>query len=129
VLDWHFLRGSGTFLPLDALQYDGWYRRYTRLFVEPDISMAIHTPDWVKHAVFDQIFPDRFARRPHRTPPRGIQWRSWGSPPEQQGFQGGDLLGIVDKLDYLQDLGVAALYLTPIFASASNHRYHTYDYD
>jgi cyclomaltodextrinase len=91
--------------------------------------MAIQTPDWVKHAVFYQIFPDRFARSPRSTPPRGIQWRPWGSPPEQQGFQGGDLRGIVDKLDYVQDLGVTALYLTPIFASASNHRYQPYDYD
>jgi neopullulanase len=90
--------------------------------------MAIHTPDWVKHAVFYQIFPDRFARSPRSTPPRGIQLRPWGSPPEHQGFQGGDLLGVVDKLDYVQDLGVTALYLTPIFASASNHRYHPYDY-
>jgi neopullulanase len=90
--------------------------------------MAIQTPDWVKHAVFYQIFPDRFARSPRSTPPRGIQFKPWGSPPEQQGFQGGDLLGITDKLDYLQHLGVTALYLTPIFASASNHRYHAYDY-
>ncbi len=90
--------------------------------------MAIRTPDWVKHAVFYQIFPDRFARSPRSRLPRGIQLRPWGSPPEQQGFQGGDLRGIVDKLDYLHDLGVTALYLTPIFASASNHRYHPYDY-
>ena len=86
------------------------------------------TPEWVKHAVFYQIFPDRFARSPRTQHPRGIQLKPWGSPPEEQGFQGGDLLGIVDKLDYLQELGVTALYLNPIFASASNHRYHTYDY-
>ena len=61
--------------------------------------MAILTPDWVKHAVFYQIFPDRFARSPGSTPPCGIQFKPWGSPPEQQGFQGGDLLGIIDKLD------------------------------
>jgi neopullulanase len=51
-----------------------------------------------------------------------------GAPPEEQGFQGGNLLGIVEKLEYLQGLGVTALYLTPIFASAANHRYHTHDY-
>jgi len=90
--------------------------------------MAIQTPDWVKHAVFYQIFPDRFARSLRSVPPQGIQWRPWGIPPELQGFQGGDLLGIVDQLDYLKELGVTALYLTPIFASASNHRYHPYDY-
>jgi cyclomaltodextrinase / maltogenic alpha-amylase / neopullulanase len=90
--------------------------------------MVIHTPDWVKHAVFYQIFPDRFARSPRLRHPAGIQFKPWGSPPEEQGFQGGDLLGIVDRLDYLRDLGITALYLTPIFAAAANHRYHTYDY-
>jgi len=90
--------------------------------------MSIQTPDWVKRAVFYQIFPDRFARSPRTVHPRGTQFKPWGSPPEAQGFQGGDLLGIVDQLDYLQALGITALYLNPIFSSASNHRYHTYDY-
>ena len=90
--------------------------------------MAIHTPDWVKHAVFYQIFPDRFARSSRLKHPAGVHFKPGGSPPEEQGFQGGDLLGIVDRLDYLRDLGITALYLTPIFAAAANHRYHTYDY-
>ncbi len=90
--------------------------------------MTIATPEWVKHAVFYQIYPDRFARSPRTPHPPGITFKPWGSPPEAQGYQGGDLYGIVDRLDYLQDLGVTALYLNPIFASASNHRYHTYDY-
>ncbi len=95
-------------------------------------TLAIQTPDWVKQAVFYQIFPDRFARssRPvHRVPPgRGIQFKPWGSPPEEQGFQGGDLYGVAEELDYLQALGITAIYFNPIFSSASNHRYHTYDY-
>jgi neopullulanase len=86
------------------------------------------TPDWVKHAVFYQIYPDRFSRSPRTQHPRGIQFKEWGSPPAEQGFQGGDLLGIVDRLDYLKDLGINALYLNPIFSSASNHRYHAFDY-
>ncbi len=90
--------------------------------------MDIHTPDWVKHAIFYQIFPDRFARSPRTQHPPGLRFKPWGTPPEEQGFQGGDLRGIVDKLDYLLALGVNALYLNPIFASAANHRYHTYDY-
>ncbi len=90
--------------------------------------MTIITPGWVKNAIFYQIFPDRFARSPRAQHPLGIRLKPWGSPPVEQGYQGGDLLGIVDKLDYLQELGVNALYLNPIFASASNHRYHTYDY-
>lgn len=90
--------------------------------------MAVQVPEWVKHAVFYQIFPDRFARSPRNTLPRGIHLKPWGAPPEEQGYQGGDLYGIVEKLDYLQALGITALYLNPVFASASNHRYHTFDY-
>lgn len=90
--------------------------------------MTITTPDWVKHAVFYQIFPDRFARSERIQHPPGIQFKPWGSPPSEQGYQGGDLYGVIDKLPYLEDLGVNALYLNPIFASASNHRYHTFDY-
>ncbi len=90
--------------------------------------MTIRTPEWVKHAIFYQIFPDRFARSPRTNHRRGITFKPWGSPPEDQGYQGGDLRGIVDKLGYLQELGITALYLNPIFSSASNHRYHTFDY-
>jgi len=90
--------------------------------------MTINTPEWVKNAVFYQIFPDRFARSQRINHPRGLTFKAWGAPPEEQGFQGGDLLGVVDKLDYLQELGVTAIYLCPIFSSASNHRYHTFDY-
>ncbi|MDM8532940.1 glycoside hydrolase family 13 protein [Anaerolineales bacterium HSG25] len=90
--------------------------------------MTINTPEWVKHAVFYQIYPDRFARSPRAEPPLGTQFKPWGTPPQEQGFQGGDLYGVVDKLDYLQDLGITAIYFNPIFSSASNHRYHTFDY-
>ena len=90
--------------------------------------MAVHTPDWVKNATFYQIFPDRFARSPRAPQLPGVTFKEWGTPPEQQGFQGGDLYGVVDKLDHLQALGVNAIYLCPIFSSASNHRYHTFDY-
>ena len=90
--------------------------------------MSIITPDWVKHAVFYQIFPDRFARSQQRKPVPGVRFKPWGSPPVEQGFQGGDLFGVAERLDYVQDLGITALYLNPIFASAANHRYHTFDY-
>jgi cyclomaltodextrinase / maltogenic alpha-amylase / neopullulanase len=90
--------------------------------------MSPITPTWVHHAVFYQIFPDRFARSARTPHPRGIQFKNWGSDPAEQGFQGGDLYGITEKLDYLKDLGISALYLNPIFSSASNHRYHAFDY-
>lgn len=85
------------------------------------------TPDWVQDAVFYQIFPDRFAKS-SRNPAGTLSFEPWDSPPTPHGFKGGDLYGIAEKLDYLQDLGITALYLNPIFASASNHRYHTFDY-
>ncbi len=83
------------------------------------------TPKWVQDAIFYQIFPDRFARS-NRMPDFGYE--AWDTPPTVHGFKGGDLYGIAEKLDYLQDLGITAIYLNPIFSSAANHRYHTYDY-
>jgi cyclomaltodextrinase / maltogenic alpha-amylase / neopullulanase len=87
----------------------------------------MNIPDWVQDAIFYQIFPDRFAKS-ERLGENGIQYEAWDTPPTQSGFKGGDLYGVAEKLDYLQDLGITALYLNPVFASASNHRYHTYDY-
>lgn len=88
--------------------------------------MTAETPDWVRDAVFYQIFPDRFARGQHA--PDIPHLESWESPPTPHGFKGGDLYGVAENLDHLSDLGVDALYLCPIFSSASNHRYHTFDY-
>lgn len=85
------------------------------------------TPDWVQDAIFYQIFPDRFARSA-RNPNDRLTFESWDSPPNPHGFKGGDLYGVAERLDYLKDLGITALYLNPILASASNHRYHTFDY-
>ena len=84
------------------------------------------TPAWVRDAVFYEVFPDRFAASDRVGRPGQLE--PWASPPTSHGFKGGDLLGIVEHLDHIADLGANALYLTPIFQSASNHRYHTYDY-
>jgi cyclomaltodextrinase / maltogenic alpha-amylase / neopullulanase len=91
---------------------------------------SAQTPDWVKHAVFYQIFPDRFAKstHPHKKLLKTASWELWEEMPTLQGYKGGDLWGVIDKLDYLQALGITAIYFTPIFQSASNHRYHTHDY-
>lgn len=84
------------------------------------------TPEWVHHAVFYQIFPDRFAKSSQVAKPNNLE--AWDAAPTPSGFKGGDLVGVVENLDYLQDLGINALYFTPVFQSASNHRYHTHDY-
>jgi cyclomaltodextrinase / maltogenic alpha-amylase / neopullulanase len=83
-------------------------------------------PYWVEDAIFYQIFPDRFSNGDLHNDPPNVQ--PWGSPPNSWGFQGGDLRGIIDKFDYILDLGVNAIYLNPIFLSTSNHRYNTVDY-
>ncbi len=85
------------------------------------------TPEWVRDAVFYQIFPDRFARSLTVAKPKHLD--EWGSPPTYHGYQGGDLIGVVEHLDYLTELGITAIYFTPVFQSASNHRYHTHDYE
>ena len=92
--------------------------------------MQIQTPDWVKHAVFYQIFPDRFAKTQtlRKRLHHHDRWEDWHEMPTLQGYKGGDLWGVTEKLDYIQDLGINAIYFTPIFQSASNHRYHTHDY-
>lgn len=83
-------------------------------------------PKWVREAVFYQIFPDRFMNGDRSNdPPVVLPWDKTATP---KGFHGGDLAGIAQRLDYLQDLGVNAIYLNPIFQSPSNHRYNTLDY-
>jgi cyclomaltodextrinase len=88
--------------------------------------MPIATPEWVRDAIFYQIFPDRFARSERVAKPSNLE--PWDSLPTSTGFKGGDLLGVVEHLDYLLDLGITALYFNPVFQSTANHRYHTYDY-
>ncbi len=84
------------------------------------------TPYWLQDSVFYQIFPDRFSNGDTTLDPINVQ--KWGSAPTTWGFQGGDLRGIIQKFDYLLDLGINAIYLNPIFFSPTNHRYHISDY-
>ena len=89
---------------------------------------ACHVPDWVADTVWYQIFPERFANgNPEISPEGALAWDS-SIKPKSKDFFGGDLQGIIDHLDYLQDLGITGLYLCPIFESPSNHKYNTTDY-
>ena len=89
---------------------------------------ACHVPDWVAETVWYQIFPERFANGdPEISPKEALAWDS-SITPKSEDFFGGDLQGIIDHLDYLQDLGITGLYLCPIFESPSNHKYNTTDY-
>ncbi|HEX5013183.1 MAG TPA: glycoside hydrolase family 13 protein [Candidatus Limnocylindrales bacterium] len=88
--------------------------------------MTVDTPDWARDAVFYQVFPDRFAASRRVAKPGAME--PWDAPPTNDGYKGGDLLGLVERLDELSDLGITALYLNPVFTAASNHRYNAYDY-
>ncbi|PSW03791.1 maltodextrin glucosidase [Photobacterium lipolyticum] len=102
-------------------------------------------PAWVKQQVFYQIFPDRFANGEPEISVKSDEYclqgdkrptiaKKWGDPVSDHSadgpseFYGGDLRGIQNNIDYLQDLGVTALYLNPIFTAPSNHKYDTTDY-
>ena len=85
-------------------------------------------PDWVSKTVWYQIFPERFSNgNAELTPEGALDWDP-SIRPKSSDFFGGDLQGIIDHLDYLQDLGITGLYLCPIFESPSNHKYNTTDY-
>ena len=85
-------------------------------------------PAWVAEAVIYQIVPDRFRRSGLVKAQDQLELRTWGADPAVQGFHGGDLHGVIESLAQLQDMGITCLYLTPIFSSAANHRYHAFDY-
>lgn len=89
-------------------------------------TRMVDAPRWAKDAIFYQIFPERFANGDPSNDPEGTM--PWGSKPTFDNFMGGDLRGIRKNLDHLQSLGVTAIYLNPIFAARSNHKYDTSDY-
>lgn len=89
-------------------------------------SEVFDSPVWASEAVVYQIFVDRFSNGDASNDPPGTV--PWGTPPTGTMTAGGDLQGIIDRLDYLVDLGATTLYLTPIFLARSNHKYDTVDY-
>lgn len=89
-------------------------------------SGRVNVPTWAKDAVWYQIFPERFANGDSTNDPPGTE--PWGGVPKRDNYFGGDLQGIINRLDYLQDLGINAIYLNPILESQTNHKYHTTNY-
>lgn len=106
------------------------------------VCPGFRTPKWAKGAVMYQIFTDRFC---NGDPDNDVEdreyyyigdysrkvtdWNRYPATMDVREFYGGDLKGVWDKLDYLQDLGVEVLYFNPIFVSPSNHKYDIQDYD
>lgn len=106
------------------------------------IIPGFKTPDWAKGAVFYQIYVDRFyngdpsndvlTNEYQYIGDKTVKVEDWNKYPAAMGvreFYGGDLQGVLDKMDYLQDLGVDVIYFNPLFVSPSNHKYDIQDYD
>lgn len=128
--DYAWLNGQGTF--------------FRDVSDAGDFRITVHAPapQWLHDGVVYQIFPDRFARSESAVdltqvdlPDWTIPESNWNADPIPSGpgvsqhFFGGDLDGIAEKLDYLQDLGVNTVYLTPVFPGQSNHRYDAATFD
>lgn len=124
---WYSAAGVSRHYPTDANDF--------KLLAEQSV------PAWLRDAVFYQIFPDRFAdgdpannvrSGAYRYHGRPVVARAWGEPPRKElsstEFFGGDLQGVAQRLGYLDDLGVSAIYLNPIFKAPSNHKYDVEDY-
>lgn len=109
---------------------------------EFEITPGFITPDWAKGAVMYQIMVDRFCNgdttndvvdNEYAYIGRGVEAvKDWSENPATDGtrqFYGGDLQGVIDKMEYLRKLGVEVIYFNPIFVSPSNHKYDIQDYD
>ena len=88
---------------------------------------VMDTVEWMRSAVFYQIFVERFRQGNEKKDTSYINMK-WDEKPTPKSFAGGDLAGIIEKMDYLKELGINALYLTPVFRSISNHKYDIIDY-
>lgn len=127
---WHYAAaGPSAHVPLDQTDFR--------------ILTGYRPPGWLASAVFYQVFPDRFANGDPTNDPHPAEFEyagqrpttyPWEAPlPGEQftplAFYGGDLQGLMDHLDHIQELGANAIYLNPIFTAHSNHKYDVIDYD
>jgi glycosidase len=110
----------------DSYDYkDCFYNFFQLPYINENDVMPI--VDWMPSTVFYQIFIDRFCIGDENKDMSYIDMK-WGDKPTPKNHAGGDLKGIIKRLDYLKDLGISALYLNPIFLSDSNHKYDIIDY-
>lgn len=90
------------------------------------LDESLAAPKWSKSMIWYRIMPDRFSNGDQRQDPKDLL--EWGQPAEKAKFFGGDLQGILDNLEYIQNMGFNGIYLTPVFDAYSNHKFDTIDY-
>ncbi|MFQ9526872.1 MAG: glycoside hydrolase family 13 protein [Eubacterium ramulus] len=95
-------------------------------FLWPNAADGFWLSPWHEQQIYYQIFPERFKRNDGVSAPQALA--PWGTLPSRDNFMGGNLPGILNKLDYIHRLGATCIYLTPIFCAPSNHKYDTTDY-
>ena len=142
LLRYHFVLADGSVIR-ESRQREGTSERLFGVWEDRDFQIAVYDPagappDWVVGSVMYRIFPDRFAqgdpaniarRGPaNRRRRRLLPWDARPNTRRAGAISSAATCSVIDKLDYLRDLGVRILYFTPIFASPSNHRYDAVDY-
>ncbi len=144
ILSYYFELTDGTKIK-EYRQMEGVVKPLFGVWEDQNFKIAVYNPAgdppaWVAGQVFYQIFPDRFAQGNPDSLSKGLpatyQYevlnKKWNdlpeNPPKSRDFFGGDLRGVITKLDYLQELGITCIYFTPIFQSPTNHRYDASDY-
>ena len=145
ILQYYFRLDIENSLPLmERRQEEGRNKPIYGSWIEEPFKIAVYDParmpaDWTQGMIIYQIFPDRFANGDTSIDQvsQGVYgheplYKQWGELPEHpplgRDFFGGDLRGVIDKLDYISDLGVDCIYFTPIFHAPTNHRYDAIDY-
>ncbi|HEX2622712.1 MAG TPA: alpha-amylase family glycosyl hydrolase, partial [Phototrophicaceae bacterium] len=142
IIKYHFLAGTDKIM--EHRQVEGQNLPVYGEWIELDFKIAVYDPagmpaDWTQGMMMYQIFPDRFASSdPKRKLEHGgvygteAKFMRWGetpeTPPTGRDFFGGDLRGLIQKLNYLKDLGIEVIYLNPIFEAATNHRYEAINF-
>lgn len=123
---WYYFEDG--FVSYEQMHLEG---RSRQCFVFPWMNPCDvpRTPQWVNDTVWYQIFPDRFCNGDHSLDPENVTpWKSSKEKASNRDCCGGDFAGIISKLDYLQDLGITGIYMTPINEAPSCHKYDTTDY-
>lgn len=123
---WYYFEDG--FVSEEQMQLEGRSRQcFTMPWMNPaDVNRV---PEWVNETVWYQIFPDRFCNGDPKLNPENVKPWKYESGIKNNDYYGGDIQGMINKLDYLQELGITGIYTTPINEANSNHKYNTTDYE